>query len=155
MPYSEDFSDETHKKIQWVTKMYHEWRSFRQLHSQQLQWIECDLDDASTISEESLVLALTRFLTEVKKIDGTDFPAKTLYEILICVQFQLEKMGFVWKLLNHEVFKDVKFILDNLMKLRTAQGIGRSVKKAEVLMSFDEELLWSHGLLRTLNLQFC
>ena len=95
MPYS----DGTHKKMRWVTKMYHKWQSFR--HSQQLQWIECDLDDARTISEESLVLALTRFLTEVKKIDGTDFPAKTLYEILISVQFQLEKMAFAWKLLNH------------------------------------------------------
>ena len=153
MPYSEDFSDKTHKKIRWVTRMYHEWRSFR--YSQQLQWIECDLDDASTTSEESLVLALTRFLTEVKKIDGTDFPAKTLYEILICVQFQLEKMGFAWKLLNHEVFKDVKFSLNNLMKLRTCQGVGRSVKKAEILTSFDEELLWSLGLLATHNLQFC
>ena len=78
-----------------------------------------------------------------------------MYEILICVQFQLEKMGFAWKLLDHEVFKDVKFSLDNLMKLRTAQGVGTSVKKAEILMSFDEEFLWSLGLLGTHNLQFC
>ena len=94
-----------------------------------------------------MIFALTRFLTEVKKIDGTDFPAKTLYEILICIQFHLEKLGFVWKLLNHEAFKDVKFSLDNLMKLRTSQGVGRNVKKAEILTSFDEDLLLTLGLL--------
>ena len=53
------------------------------------------------------------------------------------------------------MFKDVKFSLDNLMKLITAQGVGRSVKKAEILTSFNEELLWSLGLPGTHNLQFC
>ena len=37
---------------------------------------------------------LVHFLTEVKKIDGSDFPGKTLYDILICVQFYLETLGF-------------------------------------------------------------
>ena len=33
-------------------------------------------------------------------------------------------------------------MLDNLMKLGTAEGVGISVRKAKLLSSFDEEYLW-------------
>ena len=59
---------------------------------------------------------LVHFLTEVKKIDGSDFPGKTLYDILMCVQFYLETLGFSYKLLNYTRFDNVKYI-DNHMKL--------------------------------------
>ena len=140
-----NFSDETMKKIRWVTKMYHEWRIYR--HSLGLEHISCDLDEVSTISEESLKFALTRFMTEVKKVDGSDFPARTLYDIIICVQFHLETLGITWKLISDDEFIEVKFTLDNLMKLHTQEGVGVSVKKAQILSFTDEDLLWSLGLL--------
>ena len=77
--------------------------------------------------------ALSHFLTEVKKVDGSDFPGKALFEILICVQFHLECIGFAWKLVNDEAFKDIKYTLDNVMKIRASQGVGKSVKKAQIL----------------------
>ena len=55
-------------------------------------------------------------------------------------------MGFSWKILNDDMFKDVKFILDNLMKICASQGLGVSVKKAQTLMPFDEDNLWNIGL---------
>ena len=116
-----------------------------------LEYIYCDLDDKATITKESLMFALCRFITEVKKIDGSDFPGKTLYNIVVCVQFHLETMGFGWKIINEDSFKEVKFTLDNMMKLRTQQGIGTSVCKAEVLTTTDEDLLWSLGYLGTSN----
>ena len=143
-----NFSPETMKKVKWVTGMYRDWRNYRN-NNPQLESIDCDLDEVCTITEDSLIYAVTRFLTEVKKLDGTDFPGKTLYGILVCVQFHLETLGIVWKLLNNDVFHNVKFTLDNLMKIRAAQGLGISVKKAQILMSFDEEYLWSLGLLGT------
>ena len=145
------FSDETMKKVNWVVKMFTEWREFR--HSHGLQHIDCDLHDLSTISEESVVFATTRFITEVKKVNGEDFPARTLYDIVICLQFYLETIGFSWKLISHDAFRDVKFMLDNLMKERTSDGIGISVKQAEVLTFTDEDVLWSLGLLGTHNPQ--
>ena len=63
------------------------------------------------------------------------------------MQFHLETIGIGWKLLNDETFKDVKFTLDNLMKLPVAQGIGISVKKAQFLSITDEDLSWNLGLL--------
>ena len=142
-----NFAPETLKKIKWATNMYRDWRNFR--HANGFERIECDLDNKESITLENLVFALVRFLTEVKKLDGTDFPGKTLYDILICVQFHLDTLGFNWKLLNQEIFSDVRFTLDNLMKIRVSQGLGISVKKAQVLSISDEDYLWSIGLLGT------
>ena len=145
-----NFSDETMKKVNWATRMYNDWRIHRNC-SADLQNISCDIFDMDTINCESLVFALTRFITEVKKLDGSDFPGKTLYEILICIQFHLETMGYGYKLISDEGFKDVKYTLDNIMKIRTADGVGSKVKKAEVLTATHEEYLWSVGLFGTDN----
>ena len=140
-----NFSEETMKQIRWVRKMYHEWHSHRQALG--LQDIVCDLEDNAMITAVSLKFALCRFITEVKKVDVSDFPGKTLYHIIICIQFHLETQGFAFKLVNDPAFKDLKFTLDNTMKARTLQGIGTSMKQAEILSAMDEDLLWSLGLL--------
>ena len=103
----------------------------------------------STINEESLTFGLCQFITEVKKMDGSDFPGKTLYDIIICVQLHLETLSYSWKLLNEEKFKEIRFTLDNTMKKHTSDGIGVSVWKAQILSSFDEDLLWNLGLFGT------
>ena len=86
---------------------------------------------------------------EVKKIDGHDFPGKTLYHLVVCIQFHLECLGFAFKIINDPAFKDLKFTLDNTMKARVSQGIGLLVKQVQVIMATDEDLLWSFGLLGT------
>ena len=140
------FSDETNKKIAWVKKMYTDWRLFRNGQSH-LQSFDCDLDNVESINPSSLNAAFCRFITEVKKVDGSEFPGKT-YDIIICVQFYLETQEFSWRLLNDQDFKDLKFTLDNVMKARTASGIGTSVWKVEVV-PFDEKNLWQLGVLGT------
>ena len=113
-----NFSKETMKKVRWVRKMYNEWRAYR--HANGFEFITCDIEDPKSICEESLTFALCRFITEVKKVNSEDFPGKTLYDIIICIQFHLECLGFSYKLINHAAFKDLKFTLDNTMKMRTA-----------------------------------
>ena len=41
-------------------------------------------------------------------MNGDDFPAKTLYDLVICTQFHLETLGFTWKILNDDDFVDFK-----------------------------------------------
>ena len=144
-----NFSPETMKQIRWVRKMYREWCDHR--HSQGLDYIQCDLEDKATITAETLKFTLCRFITEIKKVNGEDFPGKTLYLIVVCVQFHLECLGFAFKLINDPAFKDLKYTLDNTMKARCAQGIGHSVRKAECLTATHEDLLWALGLLGTSN----
>ena len=86
---------------------------------------------------------MRRFITEVQKLDGTDFPPKTLYQIMICVLFHLKTLGFTWKLLDHKCFKEIRFTLDNVMKACTSAGIDVAVRKSEVLSKMDEDILWS------------
>ena len=128
--------------------MYTDWKEYRNSLGN-VSDIHCDLNDVSTINEYSLKFALCRFLTEVRKVDGSEFPPKTMYDIIMCVQFHLETLGFSWRLISDEQFQEVKFTLDNIMKQRTAQGIGISVRKSDVLNLTDEDILWSLGLLGT------
>ena len=111
------------KKITWVRRMYSQWREYRNgLDNGEM--ILCDLDDTETITEENLVFGMSCFVTEVRKVNGEQFPAKSLYEIVMCAQFHLESVGFQWKLLNDMRFVDLKFTLDNVMKERCKDNVG-------------------------------
>ena len=118
--------------------MYKDWRAYR--HGLGLEFIPCDLEDKSTITAETLHHPLSRFITEVNR---EDFLGCTLYDILICIQFHLKCLGYSYKLISKDGFRDVKFTLDNLMKQRTSIGLGISVCKVQVLTSTIEDYLWS------------
>ena len=143
------FSSETVKKMTWVHHMYSNWRDAR--NATGMEFIACDLEDMSTICTESFLFGMKRFITEIRKLDGTDFPAKTLYQIVICVQFHLESMGLVWKLLDDKEFTELKFTLDNTMKQRVTNGIGINVKKADIISVVEEDILWERGILGSEN----
>ena len=140
------FSYQTNKKIRWVKNMYVDWRNHRNSVSHG-EIVYCDLDNVQSIDENSLLFAMPRFITEVRKLDGSEFPSKTLYDIVICVQFYLETLGFTFKLLNEDVFSKIRFTLDNVMKKRVADGIDSAVRQVQVLSFSDTDILWSQGLL--------
>ena len=140
------FSDETMKKVNWVRRMYNDWRNFRNDHPN-LQSVGADIEDLPNLSKSDFSTSVCKFITEVKKVDGSDFPTRTLYDIVICLQVWLESNGYNWKLVNDDEFQELKYTLDNLMKMRAADGLGLKVRKAEVLTFTDEDLLWSLGLL--------
>ena len=127
--------------------MYSDWRTMRNAQFGQDEFITCDLEDMSTIDIKSLEFGMRRFITEVRKIDGDEFPAKTLYQIVLCVQFHCETKGLTWRFLEDPKFKKLKFTLDNIMKQRTASGIGITVKKADIISKTDEDILWNCGIL--------
>ena len=68
-----NFAPETMKKVNWVCNMFQEWRGYRN-DEPGFSDIHCDLDNLASISQESLIFAMIRFITEVKKMDGNDFP---------------------------------------------------------------------------------
>ena len=141
-----NFSEETDRKIKWVRKMYSQWQLQRNEANPQDQ-IKCDLDDDETINQADFVYGVCRFVTEIKKVNGEQFPAKTLYEIVLCIQFHLEGRSIIWKLLGDETFSDLKYTLDNIMKKRNSDLVGYGIRKADVLSPLDQDVLWSMGLL--------
>ena len=134
------------KKVTWVRRMFSQWRIQRNEDVPQ-EVILCDLDDHETITEDNLVFAMCRFIREIKKISGEQFPGKTLYEIIMCMQFHLESIGYMWKLLSDSLFVDLKFTLDNVMKERASENVGGPVRKAEVLSEVDVDILWENGII--------
>ena len=144
------FSEEPMKKVHWARRMYCDWRLFRD-SQENLRSYSCNLDDMATVNKHDLNEAMCRFITEVKKVDGSDYPSKTLYDIVFCIQFWLEMQGLAWKLLNDQAFQDLKFTLDNLMKQCTTLGLGNSVRQAEVLSFKDEQNMWQSGVLGSEN----
>ena len=80
----------------------------------------CDLAFVRYFSKSELCYSLSRFITEAKKVDNTEFPGKTLCEIIIMIQMHLNESGVYWKLLDDEEFRSLRNILDNTMKERHA-----------------------------------
>ena len=126
--------------------MYCEWRLVRNLNPN-LRKIVCNMDDITSLTISNVVEGICRFLTEIKKLDRSEFSGIILYDLVICLQFHLETKGFSWKFLSENHFKDIRFTLDNLMKDRCARGIGVNVRKVQVLTQFHKEIVWSMGLL--------
>ena len=141
-----DFASQTKKKINWVKTMFDEWRNYRN-NDENMGDIDLDLDNDATISPLSLNYTVCRFLTEVKKLDGSDFPPKTLKEIVLALQFYLEMRGYSYHLIDDDMFREIRFTLDNLMKKRTILGLGNHVRQAQVITFADEERMWNLGVL--------
>ncbi len=128
-------------KINWALTMYSQWRVL-QIHEH-----VPDLEKCLDLEKSSVQSALCSFITEVRKMDGTDFPPKTLYEIVVCIQMSLESHGIYWKFLEDESFTELKFMLDNEMKKRTREGLACPVKQADVITEDQENQLWTMGIL--------
>ena len=146
------FAPETSKKISWVDNMYNQWHEHRN-NLPQLEYIFCDLENIPSVKAQNLCFAMTRFITEVWKIDGSEFPGKTIYEIVVCVQMFLETKGYNYRLIDGGEFTELKYTLDNVMKKHTTDGIGIVTKQAEVLSFSDEDFLWCNGCLGVSNPQ--
>ncbi len=145
------FAESTNHKIGWAVSLYHDWRRAR-IDSGELndifQIINSDVDEPG-LDKLNLSTALCAFLSDVKRADGSEYPGKTLYSLLIMIQLHLEKSGLDWKLLDRE-FLSVQNTLDNLMKNRARSRVGVE-KKFDPITVKNEEELWAQGLLGSDN----
>lgn len=102
------------------------------------------------MSKDELCYTLSRFLCEIKKQNGEDYPGETLYELIICIQLSLElDFGREYKFLNDQAFSQLKNTLDSVMKERAASGISVKRRQADVISQQEEEMLWDKGILGT------
>lgn len=145
------FAETTDKKITWAINLFKEWRMnrlrigpFDNTHGT-LQWV--NVEDSGNLLKPHMCLALCCFVNEIKRKDGKEFPGKSLYEILMCIQFFLEKRGLFWKLLDDPEFVKLKFTLDNIMKKRAAAHAGPEARASTPISYSDEEKMWASGVL--------
>ena len=133
-----EFAPQSKRKIKWAVGMYNEWREQRLMEKNVHNAIKlCDLDHLGTFTKRDLAYSLVRFVREIKKIDGSDYPPNTLREILIMIQMYLHQNDVFWKILDHAEFVTLCNVLDNTMCERTVMGLG--VKVSSDIISLENE----------------
>ena len=140
----------TFNKMQWGVRAFQDWRSDRLSKPEHfdVRISEVDFEFLGTLNKSNLSYALCKFIAEVtKKHDGSDYPGKTLYEMIICIQKYLNQREIPWRLIEDPEFMDVKNVLDNVMKERAQQNIGMVAKRAEFISLDYENELWRSGTL--------
>ena len=80
--------------------------------------------DASAKNVDELQADLCDFIVEIRKENGEQYPSSSIYDLISGLSLYLEREhGFTNKLVS-VAFRSVKNILDNVMKERTAEGMG-------------------------------
>lgn len=87
------------------------------------------------------------FVCEVRKVDGSQYPAKTLLSLLMGIQGYLKSVGVAVDILNSPEFEYLRTVLDSEMKKVSSQGVGTSTKQSEVFTVEMEKRLWEQKLL--------
>ncbi|XP_022793730.1 uncharacterized protein LOC111332623 [Stylophora pistillata] len=101
-----------------------------------------------------LDFTLDRFVAEVRKEDGQEYPGKTLYEILSSIQMYLRvqrKRNITWIDKKGCTFRNLNSAVNFVLKERARQGIGVDVNKANLITHEQENYLWQHGFLGSEN----
>ncbi len=141
------FAPSTDRKIAWAVSLYEEWRQ---------HCLRTDVSERHEISwgsltqkglkESDLSFCLCCFINEIRRKDRGEFPSKSLYEIVLLIQFHLEKRGLMWKLVDGSDFTCVWYTLDNVMKKRVETG-NCDRKSADPISFEDENALWNANIL--------
>ncbi|XP_052086492.1 transcriptional regulator QRICH1-like [Mytilus californianus] len=147
---SKKFADSTMSKIKWATTLFKQWKSTRNIRANDpnvgLSPIRVDLAEMSL---DELNYSISRFICEVRKTDGTEYPPDTLYSLVICLQLYMDTLGYNHKFLSDSSFIQIKNSLDNVMKLRADVHVPK--KQAEEISLEEEEKLWASDSLGSGN----
>ena len=101
------YSRSTRRKCNWTSKVFEDWLADRKKVNHDPVFTALP-DDLLHLSDDQLVYVLTRFILEVKKKSTEDYPAETLYEIVISLQLFMFINGRRVKLLDDDKFIDVR-----------------------------------------------
>ena len=79
-----------HKKVKWAKTLFTDWMSDRNMlaftyPNLEISVISVKLD----MTKEELNHSISRFLVEVRKQNGQEYPGATLYELVIGIQLYL------------------------------------------------------------------
>ena len=110
------------------------------------QIVQANLEVLDGFDKIDLSYALCRFVREVKKLNGEDYPPNTVRELVIMVQMYLHENGIYWKLLDQTEFLSLRNVVDNTMKQRHNDGLG--VRQSSNVISLQHENeLFEQGVL--------
>ena len=123
----------TAQDTKYCTNVWYEWSNYRrEVHRSQIPPL-------TEITPPQLQYWLTRFVLEVRKKDGTEYPSQTLHHLCSELLRYLRQNGHP----TLDIYKDSLAEMKRLQRL----GIGSKTKQAEPLTEEEEEIMWQKGLL--------
>lgn len=136
-------SANTKKKMQWVVRIINQW-----LHLKPSPSDASSCSDLSSITRDELAAYLPKFIFEVKKQTGEEYPPKTLYEIYAMLNYYfINEAKWTVSLFNDPDFAPARRALDTRMKESAKQGLISGNNKSLAISKTTEENLWSSGIL--------
>jgi len=131
-----------------VWKQWAEWRNTTQDTTIPDNIAKMVPSDIKQLSEEELGFWLSRFVLEVKKKNGDDYPPNSLYQICCSIQRAYnDRSSGKFKAIsifdkNDERFYKFYESLDSRMRELTQKGLGVKVNQADFILPEEEGKLW-------------
>ena len=144
-----DLRVSTKKNMFWAVNLFETWRKQRngRILKNSKSILSVIPHELQFMPTRDLVINISRFLVEVRKVDGSHYPPKTLRHLVLMLQKFLSENERPFQLLSDPQFSSLQNVLDRMMKKRAQEGLGLNVRKAEVISFEKENYLWSCGLL--------
>ena len=99
------------------------------------------------LSFEKMNYWMSKFILEVRRKDGLEYPPNTLYCIVCGVMRHIRKYCPEVNFFTEARVDGLKKTLDSEMKRTKAGGAGSTKKRVEPISFEEEEMLWEKGLL--------
>ena len=135
--------EKTVKDTKYCVSIWEEWCKHRE------QTTSCTIPSLCSITLSDLQFWLVRFILEVRKKNGSEYPPDTLHHLCSGIVRFLRTSGTHPSL---DIFRDPIFApfrssLDAEMKRLQSNGLGSKHNKAEPITDQEEDLLWEKGQL--------
>ena len=136
----------TENNTKWAIKNFESWRLAR---NQRYPDEQCSCNVYSEADSNELCDWLCKYVTETRKVDGSEYTPRTLYLLLAGIQRHIRKVN-PSKSIN--IFQDVEFkplkhVCDSVFKRLHTKGIGTETKSTAVLSVTEEDKLWETGVI--------
>ena len=127
----------TRRNTKWSVELFNKWRASRE-----------NVPCMKEMNAEMLNYWLQRFVLEVRKQDGSEYPPRTLYYIACGLLRHLRDenihdMNFLDE--HDHRFAVFRRVLDARMKELLSKGLGTKLRQADPILP-DDEKIWAQGV---------
>ena len=137
--------ENTKKSTTWATRVFKEWVLERNVSAEE----QCPVDLVQKPDPKLLNFWLCRFVTEVRKKDGSPYPPRSIHLILAGLQrIVLEISPNAPKFFDQSdsTYRDLRRSCDTIYRELRSQGIGTEINRTPIFTMEEEEKLWDTGV---------
>ena len=129
--------EKTEKATLWAVNTWDEWTKQRELSEDERLFGPISITE---MSEDQIRYWVPRFILEVRKKNGDEYPRNSLYQMVCGLQREVQKKRPNINFFS-PLFSDLSQTLDSEMKRLKSLGLGMTAKKAEPITLEEEEKL--------------